>query len=85
MEELDYDKHIAALSRDQIDKLLRFALKTKVIQKECLKRYYRSDKSNNKLKMYGRKYYYKKNDIFHPELNKEGKIEKKHKRPVVKE
>ena len=41
------------------------------------------NKNRAKYNTYARTYYYKKNDIYHPELNPNGMIEKKFKRQLL--
>lgn len=43
-------------------------------------KYNKSDKGKLKTRLNSKKYYYRNNNIYHPELNKEGTIERKFKK-----
>jgi len=73
------------LSREDIDNLIMKALKRKELCRLRSKRYYATEKGKKQLQLCNKIRYYTRNDIYQPEYNKDGKIEKKHKRPVVKE
>ena len=49
-------------------------------QKLAQKKYNLSDKGRANIRKNARRYYYKKNDIYHPDLNSNGSHEKRYKK-----
>lgn len=50
---------------------------------ENVKRYYKTPKGREKNRINQKKYYYRSNDIYHPDFNVNGSIERKFKRPTT--
>lgn len=73
---MDFDKELH-------DFILKHEMK-RLSNIENVKRYHKTPKGREKNRINQRKYYYRSNDIYHPEFNVDGSIERKFKKePII--
>ena len=74
------DDAIATMSHDELVENARMRLYQKALSLNSSKRYCNSENGREKNKKSALRSYYKKNNLYHPELNIQGEIERKYKR-----